>query len=157
MKILKWLDENIEAFLLIILSIVTVVVIFFQVVMRYVFSSSLVWSEELARYAFIWLVYIGVSYGVKKQAHIAVDAMNWILKKKGQFVLSMISSLGVFVFVTLLTYFSYEVVIQINRVSPGMSFPLKYVYAAPMVGFLLCAIRVVQTTILNIKKFRTEE
>lgn len=157
MKVLKWLDENIEVVFLVLLSILTVVVIFFQVVMRYVFSSSLVWSEELARYAFIWLVYIGVSYGIKKQAHIAVDAINWVLKRNGQFVMSIIANIGVFVFVVLLTYFSFEVVSQINRLSPGMSFPLKYVYAAPMVGFALCTIRVVQTTILNIKKFRMGE
>ncbi|MCM3571012.1 TRAP transporter small permease [Neobacillus mesonae] len=157
MKLLKWLDENIEAVILIILSILTVVVIFVQVFMRYVMHSSLTWSEELARYAFIWLVYIGVSYGVKKQAHISVDALTWIVKRRGKFVLSICANIAVLVFSVLLTYFSFEVVAQINRLSPAMAIPLKYVYAAPLVGFLLTAIRVIQTMIIQTKTFRTGE
>ncbi|MDQ0999707.1 TRAP-type C4-dicarboxylate transport system permease small subunit [Neobacillus niacini] len=157
MKILTWLDENIESFVLIILSILTVVVIFVQVIMRYVMGSSLVWSEELARYAFIWLVYIGVSYGVKRQAHISVDALNLVFKKKGKFVLAMCANIAVLVFVVLLTYFSFEVVTQINRMSPAMGIPLKYVYAAPLAGFLLTAIRVIQNMRIQTSTFRTGE
>jgi TRAP-type C4-dicarboxylate transport system permease small subunit len=157
MKLLRWLDENIESFILIVLSILTVIVIFFQVFMRYVMGSSLVWSEELARYAFIWLVYVGVSYGVKKQAHISVDALNLVFKKKGQFFLAMCSNLAVFIFSILLTYFSFEVMSQINRMSPAMGIPLKWVYAAPMFGFLLTTIRIIQVTKLQMTTFRTGE
>ena len=39
---------------------------FVQVVMRYVFHSSLTWSEEMARYLFVWLVYFSVAYTAKK-------------------------------------------------------------------------------------------
>lgn len=157
MRFLKWLDENLESSILIVLSILTVVVIFIQVIMRYVFESSLVWSEELARYVFIWLVYIGVSYGVKRQAHISVDVLNFVFKKKGQFILAMCANIAVLIFVLLLTYYSFEVVAQINRLSPAMSIPLKWVYAAPMVGFLLTTIRVIQSMTIKINTFRTGE
>ena len=42
--------------------------------MRYVVGASLSWSEELARYVFIWLVYIGISYAVQMKAHVKVEA-----------------------------------------------------------------------------------
>lgn len=84
MRIVRWLDEHIEEVLLVAFSVVMVVVIAMQVFMRYVMDNSLSWSEELARFCFIWLVYIGISYGVKKQRHIKVDAMLILFKQKGK-------------------------------------------------------------------------
>lgn len=48
---------------------------FFQVVLRYVFNSGWVWSLEATTYLFAALVLIGMSYGVRTQAHIAVDLL----------------------------------------------------------------------------------
>lgn len=60
-KILKWLDDNAELYLCVFLMSFMTLVTFIQVVMRKVFNNSLSWSEELARYVFIWLIYIGIS------------------------------------------------------------------------------------------------
>lgn len=49
---------------------------FLQVVLRYGFGSGLVWSLEATTYAFAWLVLIGMSYGVRTEAHIAVDLVT---------------------------------------------------------------------------------
>ena len=56
-------------------------VLSFQVIMRYVFHSSLGWSEELARYMFVWLVFIGISYGAKVMRHIKIDAFLYLFPK----------------------------------------------------------------------------
>jgi TRAP-type C4-dicarboxylate transport system permease small subunit len=157
MKVLKWLDENIESFILIVLSILTVVVVFIQVVMRYLLGSSLVWSEELARYVFIWMIYIGVSYGVKRQAHISVDAVALIFKRKGKLIFAICANLAFLAFAVLLCYYSFEVVAQVTRKSPAMNIPMQLVYAAPMVGLFLTAIRVVQQMKLQISLFKSGE
>lgn len=60
-KLIHWLDEYLEISLCVALMSVMTVVIFVQVVMRYVFHNSLTWSEEFARYCFIWLIYLGIS------------------------------------------------------------------------------------------------
>lgn len=52
-KLIHWLDEYLEISLCVALMSVMTVVIFVQVVMRYVFHNSLTWSEEFARYCFI--------------------------------------------------------------------------------------------------------
>ena len=62
MKFLRFLNDHLEEYLLVFLMVVEVVVVFAQVVTRYVFHSPLAWSEELARYMFIWLVWIGAAY-----------------------------------------------------------------------------------------------
>ena len=58
---LKKFNENLEAIPLILLTVVMTVLIFVQVIMRYVLQSSLSWSEELARYLFIWMAYFAIS------------------------------------------------------------------------------------------------
>jgi TRAP-type C4-dicarboxylate transport system permease small subunit len=157
MTVLKWLDENIEDFILIVLSILTVVVVFIQVIMRYIFGSSLVWSEELARYAFIWMIYIGVSYGVKRQAHISVDAFALLFKRKGKFILATCANVAFLAFAVILTYFSFDVVNKMNSTSPAMSIPMKWVYAAPMIGLFLTAIRIIQRMKVQFDTFRRGE
>lgn len=54
-------------------AIVMTVMIFMQVVYRYVLADSLSWSEELARYMFIWSVAMGSALALKTRSHIGVE------------------------------------------------------------------------------------
>lgn len=144
MKVLKWLDKHLEEYLLIFLSVVTVVVVFLQVVMRYALSSSLVWSEELARYAFIWMIYIGVSYAVKKNKHLAVDAFKTLFEEKGKIILGMIANVCFLVFAVVLSYYGLDIVLRVTRESAALLLPMEWVYAAPVVGLVLTTIRLLQ-------------
>ena len=53
-KILHWLDENLEEFILVIFLIAMTLIMGIQIFCRYVLGMSLSWSEELTRYLFIW-------------------------------------------------------------------------------------------------------
>ena len=53
-KILHWLDENLEEFILVVFLIAMTLIMGIQVFCRYVLGMSLSWSEELTRYLFIW-------------------------------------------------------------------------------------------------------
>lgn len=66
---------NVEGFLLAALVGVVTTVIFMQVVFRYVLSSPLVWSEELARYLFVWITMIGASAAVRLGQHYGLDIL----------------------------------------------------------------------------------
>ena len=69
MKVIRWIDNNIERVLCVTLLALMSIIIVVQVFFRYVLQNSLQWSEEIARYMFIWLIYIGISYGVKTDKH----------------------------------------------------------------------------------------
>ena len=53
MKVLKWLDNNLEQAILLILLCGMTIVMGGQIIARYAFSASLSWSEEITRYMFI--------------------------------------------------------------------------------------------------------
>ncbi|KKE80245.1 TRAP transporter small permease [Bacilli bacterium] len=154
MKIIKWFDEHFEEYILVFLSAFTVVVIFLQVVMRYVFGSSLTWSEEIARYAFIWMIYLGVSYGVKKKKHLGVDALNMLFKEKGQIIISMIANVSFLIFAIVITYYGFDIVLRVTRASAAMQIPMEWVYAAPVVGLALTAIRLSQNLIKEYQQLK---
>lgn len=65
-KAAKWLEENIEEFLLVIALAAMTIIMGIQVFSRYVLGMSLSWSEELTRYIFIWAGFLSVSYCTKR-------------------------------------------------------------------------------------------
>jgi C4-dicarboxylate transporter DctQ subunit len=74
-RTLKAADRIEEAFMVAALAFMTLLTCL-QVTLRYVFGTGLVWSLEATTYAFAWLVLIGMSYGVRVKAHIAVDLVT---------------------------------------------------------------------------------
>lgn len=149
MSVLRWLDKHIEEVFLVFFSVIMVVVIFLQVVMRQL-DNSLSWTEEMARYSFIWLVYIGISYGVKKQRHLKVDIMLLLFKNKGKVILSMIANVLFLVFCFFVIYHGYDIakrLLAFGQTSPANKIPMGLVYMATPVGMGLASIRIIQQLI----------
>lgn len=160
MKVLKWFDEHFEETLLVIFSSIMVSVITLQVFMRHVMGSSLSWSEELARFCFIWLVYIGISYGVKKQRHIKVDVLLIILKGKQKLILNILANilfLGFAIFVIIYGYNISQQLLGWGQTSPALKIPMGLVYLASPVGMAFTSIRIIQQLIKQIKALSGKE
>ena len=159
MKIIRWLDQHIEELLLTIFSSVMVAVIFIQVVMRQL-NSSLSWSEELARFCFIWLIYLGISYGVKKQRHIKVDVVLVMLNNKWKVILNIISNVLFVVFAIFVIYYGYDIaskLLAFGQKSPALQIPMGLVYMATPVGMGLTLIRLIQNLIKNVRTLQGKE
>ena len=82
-RVLAWLDWAEEAFMATALAVMTAMT-FIQVILRYLFHASLVWSLEATTYTFAWLVVVGMAYGVRTRAHIAVDLLTRTLPPVAQ-------------------------------------------------------------------------
>lgn len=82
MKILRWLDDNLEETLLIILLVAMTLLMGVQVFSRYLLNASLSWSEELTRYLFIWSGFLSVSYCIKKWISIKIDQIINMFPKR---------------------------------------------------------------------------
>jgi len=157
-KTIKWLDEYLEISICVALMSIMTLLIFVQVIMRYVFSSSLSWSEELARYLFIWLIYLGISYGCKIRKHIKIDAALGLFPKNTRKYVVILGDIVFFAFAIYIMVTGYELVlmqIKLTKVSPALQVPLQYVAAAPMIGFGLAAFRQVQTIVFRVREINS--
>jgi len=67
MKVLRWLDDHLEEYILAVLLVTISCVMMLQIIMRYIFNSSLPWPEELTRYCFVWSGFLGIGYSIKRE------------------------------------------------------------------------------------------
>ena len=54
-----------------------------QVVFRYAFASAIDWSEEVARLAFVWAMFLAIPHGIRRGVHVGIDAL--VVKLPEQF------------------------------------------------------------------------
>lgn len=85
----------------VLLGLMTLVT-FANVVMRYVFNSTLIWGLEVTLILFAWLVLFGISYCVKVTAHLGVDALLNVLSPTPRRVLTLIAGIVCLVYALLL-------------------------------------------------------
>jgi C4-dicarboxylate transporter DctQ subunit len=143
MRWLEHFEEGLIAFLMAAMTLVT----FVQVVARYVFNYSFVWALELTGVMFAWLIFIGMSYGVRVGAHIGVDALVKSLSSGAARVVGIIATVLCIVYACIVTVGGFHYVrkmydvgilmqdIPIQQWIPRVILPL---------GFALLAIRFAQ-------------
>ena len=152
MRALKFLDAHFEEVLVITLLATMTALVGAQVVMRYVMQNSLSWSEEMARYVFIWLINIGISYGVKTKRHISVDVLNSFLSKKNSAYLSILADILFLLFAIIVIYNGYDLTMRImatGQASPALEMPMYIVYGSLPVSFFLVCVRLIQSVVIK--------
>ncbi|MCK6263409.1 TRAP transporter small permease [Vibrio sp. ZSDE26] len=156
---LKWLDKYFENTIAVILLVIMVASIFLQVVTR-TLDYSVSWTEELARYCFIWLIYIGISFAVAKKSHIKIEALTMLVDNKEKKYLSLFSDLVFFVFSIVILFKSTQMVMNLyylGQTSPALGLPMWIVYLAGPVGFALTSFRLIQQMLITTDELKTIE
>lgn len=140
-KIINKIEEN----ALTISLAIMVVVIFTNVVMRYIFNNSLSWSEEFARYLFVWFSWLGVSAGVKDNEHLRVEILSMALAKRGLIkadeAIKILVSLVWIATTWIVAYYGIIVIsaqIEMNVLTPAMRIPVWIAYLSiPFCSFIV--------------------
>lgn len=147
LKIIKWLDKNLEETILIILLILMTLVMGLQITMRYVFKSSLSWSEELVRFMFVWSTFISVPFCIKHSSSIKIDRFRNALPKKIKKILLIWDKIFLFGLFAVLTYYAMDVVRLTSisgQTSAALGLPMEVVQISTVIGFGLGCIRILQ-------------
>ena len=146
-KILHYFDEHLEEIFCLLVFVVMSLLTFVQVILRYVFNSSIVFSEELSRYLFVWLTFIGIAYGVKKQSHLSVDIVFNRLKGPAKTAVKYLALILYIVFAVLMVVHSYKYFSRVAataQLAASMNLHMKWVALAPLAGFVLVLFRLLQ-------------
>lgn len=132
-RVLEWVEDA-----LCVLALGSVALIVFgQVVSRYVFNYTPHWTEELSRYLIVWTIFIGTAIGVRKNIHIGVDALIRLAPPALRCAMQvLLNAVGVMVSVALI-FLSVEFIrdtMEYEQLSPGMQIPMWIPYLAMPVG-----------------------
>ncbi len=144
----KQLDQNAERWMLLGFYAMIVATIVLEVVRRFVLSYSSIWGEEIARYAFIYLAWVGASAAVRDRAHIRIDVLLNYLSTRGKALIYLFGDLCMLALAILALYTALEsmqVSLKFGSVTHGLRISLAWFLAAVPLGFTLMTYRLVQS------------
>ncbi|MDO4548762.1 MAG: TRAP transporter small permease [Clostridia bacterium] len=128
--------------LLIILMIIMVISMFIQVLTRWL-GISVAWTEEMTRFACIWLIFLGSSFLSDYDGHINVTILDSVLKKnpKALRILSVVRKLIFIAFSLIIGKVGIDASAMVMRqTSPNMGIPMNFMYICIPIGAFLTAL-----------------
>lgn len=157
MNFLRKLDQNAERWLLLVFYVMLVMTMAVEVLRREVFSYSSIWGEEIVRYSFIYLAWIGAAVAVKERAHIRIDVIMHYLGPRPKALLYIFGDIAMFVVAIIALYWSWEAVhisAKFGSVTDGLRVSKVWALMAVPAGFALMMLRLVQSFIRDVRHLR---
>ena len=154
---LRNLNQNAERWALLVFYTLLVVTMAVEVIRREIFAYSSIWGEEIVRYAFIYLAWIGASAAVRERAHIRIDVIFNYVSPRVKALLYIFGDLVMFTIAVLALYWSFETVTvswKFGSVSHGLRVSMVWFLMAVPIGFGLMIFRLVQSFIRDLADLR---
>ena len=124
-RVLEQLEQRVIIPLLAFLLAFITIGVFIQVVMRYVFSMSFLWGEELSLFAFIWSVFLGAAVGVRRRIHLGFDFLPDLLTGRLADAQRVVIDLSILIVGLLLLIEGWRFSeLSIRRLSPALGISL---------------------------------
>lgn len=147
----KYLDKLFKAIdcLMGIMMALMIGFVFLNVVLRSVFNSGLTWSEEVARYLFVFITYIGAIGAMRDNTHLGMDTVIRRLPSKLKKATYIFSQSLILIIMLILTHGAYKMTIQnVNAKAAATGIPLSFIYGVGILTGVCIAIN----AIVNIYK-----
>ncbi len=132
--VFRWFDRAVY-FVMFLCIAGFVAIAFVQVVSRFVLNHSLYWSEEMCRYMFVWMVFLGSGIGLLHRRHITIDVVPNLIPKAFKKYYNAAIDLIIIAFSVLVIAYGYGFAERgMRQGSPAMQIPLGYIYYGIVVG-----------------------
>jgi C4-dicarboxylate transporter DctQ subunit len=139
--------DRLEEILISLLLGVATILVFAQVVARYVFNAGITWAPELVQHLFLWTVMIGASYGFKHGVHLGVDVLMKKLPAAPRRIMALFAVVISFCFTAYMAYLSVFYIhdaYKMDLITVDLQVPQWIPNLALPFGFTLISIRLVQ-------------
>lgn len=134
MKVLTDLFFRLAEFTLVTMLCLMVIMVFGNVVLRYGFNDGIISSEELSRYLFIWITFLGAIVTMRDNAHLGLDSLVRRLSLRGKKLAYAISNILMLGCCALMFYGTFKQHgINASTRSPVLEIPMIWIYG---VGYL---------------------
>jgi TRAP-type C4-dicarboxylate transport system permease small subunit len=154
---IRTVDKNLERWLLLVFYVMLVITMAIEVLRREIFAYSSIWGEEIVRYSFIYLAWIGAAVAVKERGHIRIDVIVHYLGPRAKALIYILGDLVMFFVAVIALYWSWEAVHvswKFGSVSHGLRVSMVWFFMAVPVGFALMILRLVQSFLRDIRSLR---
>ncbi|KKK38176.1 hypothetical protein WQ57_10240 [Mesobacillus campisalis] len=150
-RFLDKLFKNVD-YLLGIMMALMVGFVFINVILRSVFNSGLVWSEELARYLFVFITFIGAIGAMRSNSHLGMDIIVRRLPHKGKIAAYFLNQTLILVVMVMLVQGTYTMVVQsVEARAAATGIPLSVIYSIMILTAVCIGINCIANIIKVIK------
>ena len=134
---LSWLEWLLKA-LVIIGNGVMLLLVFGQVITRYCFNYTPHFGEELARYLFVWVVFLSLPLVARYGGHMAIETLTSRVRGATLKFLNIVADICTIAFLAIMVWCGIQMVIRTSyQTSPAMMIPMSWVYVVIPFG---CAV-----------------
>jgi TRAP-type C4-dicarboxylate transport system, small permease component len=124
-----------------VLFAVLILLIFAQVVLRYAFATSVIWGEELSKFVFVWLMFLGISSGIYNSKHLGIAYFAGKISPRGQLLVKYFCYGMTIVFFSILCWAGAMLSLaNLDSLSPVLHVAYGLVYAIIPFSSLLCVL-----------------
>jgi TRAP-type transport system small permease protein len=133
-KLLDWMEKALDA-ILILMMIVMGSAVIIQVASRYIANRPTSWSEEVARYLFVWITFLGSAVVIRKRRHVDVSVLTDRLPPRAAWVVYLVADAAMLFLLGTLTWAGIGITAVAHRqLSAAMDLPMSLAYAAMPIG-----------------------
>ncbi|MFK7942574.1 MAG: TRAP transporter small permease [Paracoccaceae bacterium] len=157
MDILRQVDKNAERWLLLMFYVMLVITMAIEVIRREIFAYSSIWGEEIVRYSFIYLAWVGAAAAVKERGHIRIDVIMHYLGTRTKALLYIFGDFVMLAVALVALYWSLETVhisAKFGSVTDGLRISKVWFLMAVPIGFALMIWRLAQSFRRDFKSLR---
>lgn len=138
---LKFILQNFEDLVASFFITVTTILVIINIVMRYIFNSGIVWSEEVATGCFVWSVFIGAVAVFKHRGHVGVDL---VVKRLPVCLQKVVLTLMDIILVLLNGYMAYLSFLYIQtsytKMTPVLGVSSAYISSSVLIAFIMMTV-----------------
>lgn len=152
MRTLKWVDKNFELVFMVILIAAMTIVMFVNIILRYIFKASMIWPDEFCRYTFCASVWLGCSLCIRERSSLRMDNVIRLLGPNGKYILNIIVDIITLIIFAILFVNAITVTgksAKIGTETPTLGIPQAVMYGIMCFSFGMATLRSVQTIILR--------
>lgn len=156
-QLLNAINRNAERWALLVFYVMLVTTMFVEVLRRELLSYSSIWGEEIVRYSFIYLAWIGAAAAVRERGHIRIDVILHYVNPTVKTLIYIFGDIVMFVVAVIAVYYSFETVHvawKFGSVTDGLRISRVWFLLAVPVGFTLVIFRLVQSFLRDVDDLR---
>lgn len=156
-RVLDALNRNAERWALLVFYVMLVATMFIEVLRREILSYSSIWGEEIVRYSFIYLAWIGAAAAVRERGHIRIDVILEYVGPRVKALLYIFGDLVMFAVAIVAVVYSFETVLvsaKFGSVTHGLRISQVWFLLAVPTGFSLVIFRLIQSFLRDVSDLR---
>lgn len=158
-KIIRWLDVNFEAVLMVVFFALMLGLITLQVIMRFVFKTGFSWGEEVSRILFVWVSFSSFGYLTRNNRHVRIGFFREKFPEKTQKIMLLLCD--VFFLIFCVVGLKAVIILCMNAAKYhdtliAVPWSQNVLYFAGVLGFFMMVVRNIQVLIWKIRNWNAD-